>query len=168
VLSLGLITPSLATLTVACRKNAPNCNCKLQAEAWVWLYLITATQLDFFRGISDTKQVCRGAPGLATSILPEGCNQILRAVGFSFLKWTGMEALSYGQGIQQGLSQLQDCAEHHHVPESCWGGPKGCTSVAQEISLLCAPTEGSKSPVFLGTIFSRDNDLNSFFLLLLF
>jgi len=71
------------------------------------LYLITATQLDFFRGISDTKQVCRGAPGLATSILPEGCNQILRAVGFSFLKWTGMEALSYGQGIQQGLSQLQ-------------------------------------------------------------
>jgi len=34
-------------------------------------------------------------------------NQILRAVGFSFLKGTGMEALSYGQGVQQGLSQLQ-------------------------------------------------------------
>lgn len=51
-----------------------------------------------------------------------------------------METLPCSQGVQQGLSQLQEYAEHHHVPESC------CTSVAQKTSLLYPPAEGSKSP----------------------
>lgn len=40
---------------------------------------------------------------------------------------------------------------------------ESCTSVAQKTSLLCPPTEGSKNPGYLGTVFSHDNNLNGFF-----